>query len=154
VFHRQPEAPGVSIVHGSWSPYDSQMIEYVWRGAFDSAEVESLHAECFEREPSGWDWVGQVDGHSLGWVCARHDGALVGWVNVAWDGAGHAFILDTIVTGTHRRRGIATQLVVAATAGARAADCEWLHVDFEDHLTAFYFEACGFTETNAGLIRL
>jgi ribosomal protein S18 acetylase RimI-like enzyme len=79
---------------------------------------------------------------------------LVGWVNVAWDGAGHAFILDTIVAGTHRRRGIATRLVAAGTAGARDAGCEWLHVDFEDHLTAFYFDACGFSATKGGLIRL
>ena len=26
--------------------------------------------------------------------------------------------------------------------------------DFEDHLRAFYFNACGFTPTNAGLIEL
>jgi hypothetical protein len=32
--------------------------------------------------------------------------------------------------------------------------CEWLHVDFEDHLRAFYFDACGFEPTNAGLIGL
>jgi hypothetical protein len=31
---------------------------------------------------------------------------------------------------------------------------EWLHVDFEDHLRGFYFDACGFTPTNAGLIEL
>jgi len=130
------------------------MIEYAWRGAFDSAEVERLHAECFERSPDEWDWAGQVERHSLGWVCAREDGALVGWVNVPWDGAGHAFIVDTIVTGTHRRQGVATQLVAAAVTGARDASCEWLHVDFEDHLTAFYYDACGFTPTHAGLIRL
>jgi ribosomal protein S18 acetylase RimI-like enzyme len=130
------------------------MIEYAWRGAFDSAEVESLHAECFDREASVWDWLGQVERHSLGWVCARDDGPLVGWVNVAWDGAGHAFVVDTIVTGTHRRRGIAAQLVASAVAGARDAACEWLHVDFEDHLAAFYYQACGFVPTHAGLIRL
>ena len=55
-------------------------------------------------------------------------------VNVAWDGSGHAFILDTIVTTAHRRHGVATALVAAAIAGARDAGCEWLHVDFEDHL--------------------
>jgi hypothetical protein len=38
--------------------------------------------------------------------------------------------------------------------GARAAGCEWLHVDFEDHLRRFYLGACGFTPTNAGLIEL
>jgi hypothetical protein len=31
---------------------------------------------------------------------------------------------------------------------------EWLHADFEDHLGRFYFEACGFEATNAGLIAL
>ena len=130
------------------------MITYAWRGEFDSAEVEVLHAECFDHQPGDWDWVEQVESHSLGWVCAREDGTLVGWVNVVWDGAGHAFILDTIVTATHRRRGIATALVAGATTAARDAGCEWLHVDFDDHLTDFYFDACGFTPTNAGLIRL
>ena len=48
----------------------------------------------------------------------------------------------------------ATSFVVIAVAEARAAGCEWLHVDFEDHLRAFCFDACGFTPTNAGLIGL
>ena len=39
-------------------------------------------------------------------------------------------------------------------AWARSAGCEWLHVDFEDHLHGVYFDACGFTPTNAGLIEL
>jgi len=131
-----------------------RVIKYAWRGEFDSIEVESLHAECFDHPPDAWDWSGQVQTHSLGWVCARDAARLVGWVNVAWDGGGHAFILDTSVTATHRRRGVATALIAAATAGARDAGCEWLHVDFEDHLIDFYFDACGFTPTNAGLIRL
>jgi GNAT superfamily N-acetyltransferase len=130
------------------------MTDYAWRGGFDSKEVERVHAECFEREPGGWDWAGQVARHSLGWVCARDAARLVGWVNVAWDGAGHAFLLDTIVTGSHRRRGIATQLVGLAVSGARDAGCEWVHVDFEDHLRAFYLQACGFRATRAGVIRL
>jgi GNAT superfamily N-acetyltransferase len=130
------------------------VIEYAWRGAFAGAEVEGVHAECFGREADEWDWAGQVERHSLGWVTARDDGRLVGWVNVAWDGAGHAFVLDTIVTSTHRRRGIATRLVSEATTGAREAGCEWLHVDFDEHLEAFYLDACGFSTTPAGVIRL
>ena len=75
-------------------------------------------------------------------------------MNVAWDGDVHAFILDTLVTAPVRRQGVGAALVAMATDHARAAGCEWLHVDFEDHLRAFYFDACGFTPTNAGLIAL
>ena len=31
---------------------------------------------------------------------------------------------------------------------------EFTSVDVDDHLRAFYFDACGFTPTNAGLIEL
>ena len=92
--------------------------------------------------------------HSLGWVCAREDGQLAGFVNVAWDGGVHAFLLDTLVTARVRRRGVGTKLVAIASDGARAAGCEWLHVDFDDHLRSFYFGSCGFSPTNAGLIAL
>jgi hypothetical protein len=40
------------------------------------------------------------------------------------------------------------------TDRSRAAGCEKLHVDFDDHLKSFYFEACGFRPTNAGLIQV
>jgi GNAT superfamily N-acetyltransferase len=79
---------------------------------------------------------------------------LVAWVNVAWDGGVHAFVLDTVVSKAHRRRGIATRLIEHATNGAQAAGCEWLHVDFEDHLRDFYLVACAFTPTGARLIQL
>ena len=130
-------------------------ISYAWRGAFSNAELNPLHAEGFEhRVLDDDDWLGQVERHSLGWVTARDGRALVGFVNVAWDGGVHAFLLDTLVAGSHGRQGIGTRLVQMATDGAREAGCEWLHVDFEDHLRSFYFEACGFEPTNAGLIAL
>jgi N-acetylglutamate synthase-like GNAT family acetyltransferase len=59
-----------------------------------------------------------------------------------------------MVAAKARMQGIGTQLVAIATAEARAAGCEWLHADFDDHLRTFYFDACGFTPTNAGLIAL
>jgi hypothetical protein len=46
--------------------------------------------------------------------------------------------------------GIATVLVGQAVRHAQAAGCEWLHVDFEPHLTTFYLDACGFQSTPAG----
>ncbi|HWX09366.1 MAG TPA: GNAT family N-acetyltransferase [Gaiellaceae bacterium] len=128
---------------------------YEWRGAFESREVEALHSEAFHHDVVvGFDWQKQARDHSLGWVCARNGGELVGFVNVAWDGAAHAFILDTMVAQRAGRRGVGTELVSVAVRQARAAGCEWLHADFEDHLRSFYFDACGFAPTNAGLIRL
>jgi GNAT superfamily N-acetyltransferase len=127
---------------------------FEWRGSFTSLEVDALHAEAFEHRLFDDDWWGQVNRHSLGWVTARDDEQLIGFVNVAWDGAMHAFILDTIVARSHHRHGVATRLVEHAVTGARDAGCEWLHVDFDDHLRDFYFTACGFEPTNAGLIQL
>jgi GNAT superfamily N-acetyltransferase len=129
-------------------------IAYEWRGQFANAAVNALHAEGFDHPYLDIDWHTQVHRHSLGWVCAREDDQLAGFVNVAWDGGVHAFILDTMVAGHGRHHGIGTKLIATAVQHARAAGCEWLHVDFEDHLTAFYFQACGFTPTNAGLISL
>lgn len=131
-------------------------VTYEWRGEFENTEVENLHAEGFGHEPQGHDWWAQLSRHSLGWVCAREGagGALVGFVNVAWDGAGHAFVLDTVVGTAARHQGAGVGLIVEAERRARAAGCEWLHVDFEEELAPFYFEACGFRSTPAGLIKL
>lgn len=130
-------------------------VEYEWRGDFANAELNALHAEAFEHRVLEDDWRGQVHRYSLGWVCARREGRLVGFVNVAWDGGVHAFILDTIVALDARREGIGKGLVEAAVAGTRATGCcEWLHVDFEEDLRRFYFDACGFTPTDAGLLAL
>jgi GNAT superfamily N-acetyltransferase len=129
-------------------------ISYEWRGEFTNADLNALHAEGFGHRVLADDWQTQVRGHSLGWVCARQSAVLIGFVNVPWDGGVHAFILDTLVAGHAQHQGVGTRLVATAVSHARAAGCEWLHVDFEDHLTGFYFGACGFTPTNAGLIAL
>ena len=128
---------------------------YTWRGEIDNTALNKLHAEGFGHPRTESDWHTQLHQHSLGWVCATGDeGELAGFVNVAWDGDCHAFILDTLVAAHTRHQGIGTQLVAVAAERARAAGCEWLHVDFEPHLTSFYFQACGFTSVPAGLIAL
>ncbi|MFF4606921.1 GNAT family N-acetyltransferase [Streptomyces sp. NPDC001339] len=129
-------------------------ITYEWRGDFDNAAVNVLHAEAFGHVQGNIDWQTRVQRHSLGWACARNDGRLIGFVNVAWDGGVHAFVLDTMVAQDVRKTGVGTELVTAAAQGARAADCEWFHVDFEKHLRPFYFDACGFRPTDAGLLAL
>jgi GNAT superfamily N-acetyltransferase len=130
------------------------VVSYEWRGEFTNARVNALHAEGFGHRPLDEDWKDQVSRHSLGWVCAVEGGELVGFVNVPWDGGVHAFIIDTMVAASAQRRGVGTRLIEVAAENARAAGCEWLHVDFEDELRPFYFASCGFTPTNAGLIAL
>ena len=130
------------------------MVEYSWRGQFTNAGVNALHAEGFGHRVLDDDWVAQVQRYSLGWVTAVEDGDLVGFVNVAWDGGVHAFLLDTVVRADHRRRGIGRALVAAAVEGAHGTGCEWLHVDFYDHLRGFYLDECGFSPTGAGLVPL
>lgn len=129
-------------------------ITYGWRAPFENLEINALHAEGFGHRLFDDDWVGQVERHSLGWVCARDGDELVGFVNVPWDGAIHAFILDTLVSDRARRRGIGTRMVALAAAEARAAGCEWLHVDFDEEHRTFYIDSCGFTPAPAGVIAL
>jgi GNAT superfamily N-acetyltransferase len=133
------------------------VITYRWRGDFTNAEINELHAEAFETrvfDEAEWNWMTLLGRHSLGWVVARDGGTLVGFVNVVWDGQVHAWLQDTMVAAGARHHGIGTELVALAVNESRAAGCEWLHVDFDDHLRPFYLEACGFTPTNAGLIEL
>lgn len=125
-----------------------------WRGKFENTEVNIMHAECFQHPQLTVDWWSQVNRFSLGWVCVRHIDKLIGFVNVAWDGGAHAFILDTMVQPAFQRQGIARALIAEAVKHAKETGCEWLHVDFTSHLREFYFETCGFTPTDAGLIAL
>jgi GNAT superfamily N-acetyltransferase len=116
--------------------------------------VNALHAQAFGHAVLADDWWGQVNRHSLGWVCLRRAGQLIGFVNVAWDGGVHAFLLDTMVVVAEQRQGHAASMVAEAADHAKALGCEWLHVDFEPHLRDFYIAACGFRSTDAGLIAL
>jgi predicted N-acetyltransferase YhbS len=130
-------------------------VRYEWRGDIDNEVVERLSADLRPGDETlEYDWKRKVEEHSLGWVCAKDGDDLVGFVNVAWDGGDHAFLLDTRVAIAVRRQGIGQRLVEVAVENARAAGCEWLHVDFDNHLLPFYFDACGFVSTNAGLTHL
>ncbi|MFE2109791.1 GNAT family N-acetyltransferase [Kitasatospora sp. NPDC059463] len=131
-----------------------------WRGGFTDRELDALHAAAFggshDPDRPATPWRARLERHSLGWVCARPGpgGPLFGFVNVLWDGGVHAFLLDTAVAPAARRAGLGTRLVAAAADNARAAGCDWLHVDFEPHLRDYYLDACGFRPTDAGLLRL
>ena len=128
-------------------------LSYEWRGRLTDAEMVELVQSHGGRAVVGW-WD-RIRQHSLGWVTARTEGGrLVGFVNVAWDGGDHAFLLDTKTAGQMQRQGIGTALVRRAAEEAKTAGCEWLHVDFEPGLERFYYDACAFGPTRAGLIHL
>ena len=132
-------------------------ISYEWRGPVASKELNELHAEAFGHRvfaDSEWDWSGQIERHSLGWVTARDGDRLVGFVNVISDGLVHAWIQDVIVAKSVRRQGVGRALIESATSAVASTNHEWLHVDFDDDLRGFYIGACGFKPSNAGLIDL
>ncbi len=132
-------------------------ITYEWRGDFTNEEIHELHAEAFETrlfDESEWDWVKQTADHSLGWVVARAGGQFVGFVNVLWDGFVHAFIEDVMVHKLVRHSRVGVGVVHAARDGATAAGCEFLHVQFGEHLTPFYIDACEFKPMPGGLMEL
>lgn len=116
-----------------------------------AAELDVLWLSAWGN-PSG-DYTTSILPRSLTHLGAYSGDSLVGFVNVAWDGGKHAFILDPSVHGDFQRQGIATRLVRKGTEIARARGAEWLHVDWDPHLTGFYL-ACGFRPTDAGLIKL
>ncbi len=124
-----------------------------WRGSLADREMVDLVSSHGGAPVPGW-WD-QIRPRSLGWVTARiGDGAVVGFVNVVCDGGDHAFLIDTKTRVTHQRRRVGTRVVTFAAKHAKAAGCEWLHVDFDPDLRSFYFDACGFQPTDAGLIHL
>lgn len=126
-------------------------IEYRARPAVTNAELNQLFAVSWPNHRS-FDFTPELE-HSLTYVCAYDGDELIGYVRVAWDGGIHAFLLEPTVRPDLRRRGIGRSLVDRAVAIARERGMEWVHVDYEPHLRAFY-EACGFRPTDAGLIRL
>jgi ribosomal protein S18 acetylase RimI-like enzyme len=128
-----------------------------WRGDFRSLEANILHAQAFNTREYGdeeWDWVRLVTQHSLGWVTARQDRELVGFVNVLTDGLVHAWIQDVMVATAARHQGIGRDMVRLAREKVAEAGCDWLHVDFDPELADFYYDACGFTPSAAGVIAL
>ncbi len=132
-------------------------VGYRVRGPVDDAALSVLHHAAFGEPGPVQPWNSRLRHHSLTWVEAyaldERRAELVGFVNVAWDGGAHAFLVDTCVDPGRQGEGIGTELVRRAVASTQQAGCDWLHVDFEPHLTSFYTR-CGFTPTAAGLLRL
>jgi predicted N-acetyltransferase YhbS len=98
------------------------------------------------------DFTAQLNA-ALCYVCAFDDSKLIGFVKLISDAGVHAFLLDPSVHADYKRRGIGQELVARAVAFAEERGCEWVHVDFDDHLEPFYAK-CGFKPTKAGLIAL
>ena len=127
------------------------MIEYRVNPGVSNDDLNELFASAWEGH-ARTDFTRQLE-RSLLYVCAFSGAKLVGFVKLVDDAGVHAFLLDTSVHREFQRRGIGQALVLRAVAEARARGVQWLHVDYEAHLEAFY-AGCGFRPTLAGLVRL
>ncbi len=117
-----------------------------------NAELDQLYVVSWPHHHPPYDFRPELE-RSLAYVCAYAGDELIGFVRLSWDGSIHTFLLEPTVRPDFRRRGIGKSLVERAVAVARERGMEWVHVDYEPHLREFY-QACGFTPTDAGLIRL
>ena len=130
-------------------------VAYNVRSPVDDGELTRLYERAFGASTGGViPWMSRLEDHSLTWVTAEQDTTLVGFVNVIGDGGAHAVLLDTMVDPASQRRRVGRRLVNEASEAARELGCQWLHVDYEPALAAFYEQACGFRRTAAGLLRL
>lgn len=106
------------------SPVDDVSLSRLHSGASGDASGEIL------------PWAKRLREHSLSWVRAFDQDSLIGFVHACWDGGVHAFLLDTVVDPRYQRQGVGQNLVQSLVQQVRAAGCEWLHVDYEPHLTS------------------
>ena len=124
----------------------------VSRFLVNDRELSALHARAFGGAAGlDTDWSRRLNRHALTWIGAFDEDELVGFIQVCWDGGSHAFLLDTAVDPDWQRQGIGTSLVRRAAEEAKAAGCEWLHVDCDAEAAQFYFNSCGFKSTMAGV---
>lgn len=131
------------------------LLELRIRFPIDDRVVSSLHARAFGGHAAQvLPWAQRLERHAVTWVGAFEEDELRGFVHACWDGGAHAFLLDTVVEPSHQRRGIGRHLVRSLAQEVAAAGCDWLHVDYQPHLSPFYRDACGFGATDAGLLRL
>jgi GNAT superfamily N-acetyltransferase len=129
--------------------------DFEWRGSIENQEVNALHIDAFGAENSvETDWISLLESNSFGWVTARDGLRLVGFVNVISDGQTHAWVQDMMVFSGSRHLGIGSKLLEVVRETSRDTGLMCLHVDFEERLRKFYFEACGFQPTAAGIINL
>ena len=132
-----------------WAEMD---IKYRVNPTVTNAELDRLYAVSWPHHQPPYDFRPELE-RSLAFVGAYAGDELIGFVRLAWDGGVHTFLLEPTVRPDFRRRGIGRSLVERAVTVARERGAQWVHVDYEPHLRQFY-RACGFTPTDAGLIRL
>lgn len=139
---------------GSAAPGETASIEYRISPPLTNEALNPLYDVSWPRHRT-YDFMPVLE-RSLVYVCAydrAHGERLIGFVYAAWDGGGHAFLLEPTVHPDYRRRGIGRRLVHHVRDYCRERGLEWLHVDYDEALEPFY-ASCGFRPTPAGLIRL
>lgn len=126
-------------------------LTYQTNPPLENAAMNELFSSAWDK-PYGVNFQPELEA-ALCYIAAFDGLKLVGFVKLIGDAGVHAFLLDPSVDAAYKRRGIGRELVARAVTFAQSHGCEWVHVDFDDNLEAFY-AACGFRPTKAGLIQL
>ncbi len=141
----------LTLVPSDYQPRDD-VVHYRVNSPVTNVELDALYVASWPDHQPPYDFQRELE-MSLVYVCAYAEDLMVGFVRLAWDGGIHAFVLEPTVRPDFQRRGIGTELVARSVAFAHERNVKYVHVNYEPELRLFY-EACGFTPTDAGLIRL
>lgn len=114
-----------------------------------SPDGKTLHEIVSLFESGGWTegepeefYRDMIEG-SVCFIIAKADGATVGMARAIGDGVNDAYIQDVLVNPTHRRRGIAAEMVNQLVAELKTRGITWIALVASGGTEELYAK-CGF----------
>lgn len=99
-----------------------------WERSLDHGRIPAVYAEAFGSQPWDDDWDRFDEFDADGVFVAEHDGVLTGF-GICFPRDDFGYISVVAVVPAHRRRGIASAIVVAAIDYLRSSGVSLIRID-------------------------